>query len=57
MVKKVKVKYIGNYYKVVLEKNKTYDVLGIENGMYKINTELGENETAYFSPKEFEIID
>ena len=56
MVKKVRVKYIGNYYKVVLEKNKIYDVLDIKNGMYKLNTELGENETAYFSTEEFEIV-
>ena len=56
MVKKVKVKYIGSYYKVVLEKNKIYDVLDIKNGMYKLNTELGENETAYFSIEEFEIV-
>ena len=53
----MKVKYIGNYYKIVLEKDKIYDVIDIENGMYKINTELGDGETAFFSPKEFEIVD
>lgn len=52
-----KVKYIGTYYKVVLQKDKIYDVIDIENGMYKINTELGENETAFFPPNEFEIVD
>lgn len=53
----MRVRYTGNYYKVVLDKNKIYDVLDIKNGMYKLNTELGENETAYFSPTDFEIVD
>lgn len=51
----MKVKYIGDYYKVTLRKNKIYTVLGIENGWYKIKTEI--DETAYFPPKCFEIVE
>lgn len=51
----MKVKYIGDYYKVTLQKNKVYDVVGVDNGWYKINTELGEN--ALFPPSDFEVIE
>lgn len=51
----MKVKYIGEYYKVVLIKNKIYDVIGVEDGWYRVNTEVGE--TAIFSPKCFEIVE
>lgn len=50
----MKVKYVGDYYKVVLQKDKMYDVLGIEDGWYRINTEL--EDTAIFPPELFEII-
>lgn len=50
----MRVKYIGDYYKVSLLKNKIYDVINIEEGWYRIIDETGD---AYlFSPKEFEIV-
>ena len=49
------VKYIGDYYKVVLEKGKIYKVLRIEKSWYRINTEL--DDTALFAPEDFEIIE
>lgn len=50
----MKVKYIGDYYKVSLIKGKIYEVLGIENGWYRIVDETGED--FLFSPKDFEIV-
>lgn len=51
----MKVKYIGDYYKVTLQKDKIYEVIGIEDGWYKVKTEL--DDTALFPPAVFEIIE
>lgn len=53
----MKVRYIGDYYKVTLFKGKIYEVLSIENGWYKLLTELGDGDTAFFPPGEFEIVE
>lgn len=63
----MKVKYIGDYYKVVLCKNKVYDVLSVENGTYRIATEVDDDDNpadvaeygvgALFSANEFEIVE
>ena len=50
----MKVKYVGDYYKVSLKKGKTYSVLDEVDGMYVLNDESGE---AYGFPKDdFEIV-
>ncbi len=51
---KMKVKYIGEYYKVSLIKGKIYDVLSVEDGWYRIKDETGEDYL--FSPNDFEIV-
>lgn len=51
----MKVKYIGDYYKVSLIKGKIYCVLNIEDGWYRIIDETGEDYL--FSPDEFEIVE
>lgn len=51
----MKVKYIGDYYKIRLFKNKIYKVIGIENGWYKIKGEL--NDTGYYPPELFEVVE
>ena len=51
----MKVKYIGNYYKVSLIKGKEYEVQSIEDGWYRIIDETGED--FLFSPNEFEIVE
>ena len=48
----MEVKYIGEPL-VALEKNKIYNVIGIENGWYRIMTELEED---YLFPPELFII-
>lgn len=52
---KIKVRYIGDYYKVSLLKNKIYEVQAIENGWYRIIDETGEDYL--FSPKDFEKVE
>lgn len=52
---KVKVRYIGEYYKVSLLKGKVYDVLSIEDGWYRIVDETGEDYL--FPPGYFEIVE
>lgn len=48
------VKYVGRDDIVALDRNKTYEVLSVENGWYRIMTELDED---YLFPKEqFEIV-
>ena len=47
----MKVKYIGDYYKVRLKKNAIYEVISSENGWYKITDELGE--IGFYSPEQF----
>ena len=50
----IKVKYIGDISTVALEKGKEYDVLSVENGWYRIMTELDEDYL--FPPKLFEVV-
>ena len=47
----MKVKYIGEYYKIRLKKNAVYEVISSENGWYQIKDELGE--IGFYSPDEF----
>ena len=51
----MKVKYIGDYYKISLIKDKIYEVLSIESGWYRI---IDETEDDYlFLPTDFEVIE
>lgn len=47
----MKVKYIGEYYKVRLKKNNTYEVISSKNGWYQIKDELGE--IGFYPPDQF----
>ena len=49
------VKYIGNVDTLALEKNKTYTVMSVEKGWYRIMTELDEDYL--FPPNQFEVVD
>ena len=52
----MKVKYIGKkYLGTAFEKDKTYDVLSIEKGWYRIMTELDDDYL--FPPECFEIVE
>ncbi len=51
----MKVKYIGDYYKVVLHKGGVYEVLSIENGWYELIDDM--NDSGFFPPGIFEIIE
>lgn len=51
----MKVKYVSNYETLALEKGKVYDVMSVENGWYRIMTDLDEDYL--FPPKMFEIIE
>lgn len=51
----MKVKYIGDYYKVSLKQGKVYEVMEIERGWYRIVDETGEDYL--FPPNEFEIVE
>ena len=51
----MKVKYIGEYYKVSLIKNKVYDVISVEDGAYRIVDETEEH--FLFPANEFEIVE
>ena len=50
----MKVKYVGDTYKVSLVKGNIYDVISVEEGCYRIVDETGEDYL--FSKNEFEII-
>lgn len=50
----MKIKYIGEYYKVRLKKDAIYEVISLENGWYKIIDELGEE--GFYSPEEFKVV-
>ena len=51
----MRVKYMGDYYKVSLDKNKIYNVLTIEKDWYRIIDKTGED---YLYPsEEFEIVE
>lgn len=49
----MKVRYIGEDL-VAMKHGKTYEVLAVEKGWYRIKTELGEDYL--FPPESFEII-
>ena len=51
----MKVRYIGDYFKVAFDKQKTYEVISIEKGWFRIMTELGEDYL--FPPECFEIVE
>ena len=51
----MKVKYIGEKETLALDRDKAYDVISIENGWYRIQTELDEDYL--FPPTVFEIYD
>lgn len=51
----MKVKYIGNHDTLAFEKNKTYEVMSVEKGWYRIMTELDEDYL--FPPDLFEIVE
>lgn len=51
----MKVKYLGKTDTLALEKEKIYDVISIENGWYRIMTELDEDYL--FPPEQFIIIE
>lgn len=51
----MKVRYIDDYYKVVLIKNKVYDVIAIEDGAYRIMTEADVD--GLFASDDFEIVE
>ena len=51
----MKVKYIGNHDTLAFEKNKTYEVMSVEKGWYRIMTELDEDYL--FPPNLFEIVE
>lgn len=50
----MKVRYIGDYYKVTLVKDKIYDVIGIEEGFFRVRDEIDD---ALYSPVDFEIVE
>lgn len=51
----MKVKYIGDYYKVALIKNKIYEVISVEDKSYRIMTE--DETDGIFYKGEFEIVE
>lgn len=50
----MRVKYIGKDL-VAMEKGKIYDVISVENGWYRIKTELDEDYL--FPPESFELVE
>ena len=54
----MKVRYIGDYYQIILQKGNVYEVLGKKYGYYKLMTEIpDEVGTAYFPYTSFEIVE
>ncbi len=51
----MRVKYIGSEDTLAFERDKTYEVLSIEKGWYRIMTELDEDYL--FPPEVFEIVE
>ena len=55
-----KVRYVGDYYKVMFEKGKTYDLLGIETApfgrAYRVYSPAFEDD-GLFPPSMFEIVE
>ncbi len=54
----MKVRYIGDYYQIVLQKGNVYEVLGKKYGYYKLMTEIPDKVgTAHFPSTVFEIVE
>lgn len=51
----MKVKYLGKVDTLAFEKGKEYDVISVENGWFRIMTELDEDYL--FPPNQFEVIE
>ena len=51
----MKVKYIGAHETPAIDRDKTYEVISVEKGWYRIITELEEDYL--FPPELFEIVD
>lgn len=51
----MKAKYLGRVNTIALKKNKVYEVLSVENGWFRIMTELEEDYL--FPPEQFEVIE
>ena len=51
----MKVRYIGDYYKVYLEKGEVYDA-ELVDGMYRIYDEDDEEDYGYW-PEDFEVVE
>ncbi len=51
----MKVRYIGKKETPALNRNKTYDVLSVEKGWYRIFTEIDDDYL--FPPELFEIVE
>lgn len=51
----MKVKYIGTYDTVALDRDKLYEVISVEKSWYRIMTELDEDYL--FPPNLFEVIE
>ena len=51
----MKVKFVGDWDTLALEKGKVYDVISVEKGWYRIMTELDEDYL--FPPQLFEIVE
>ncbi|MEG1841068.1 MAG: hypothetical protein RR213_07415 [Raoultibacter sp.] len=40
----MRVRYTGNYYKVMFDKEKTYEVIAIEDGLYRVYSDEFEDD-------------
>lgn len=51
----MRVRYTGDYFKVMFDKNKTYEVIAIEDGYYRVYSDEFEDD-GLFSPDIFEVV-
>ena len=51
----MRVRFLGKFDTLALEKDKIYDVMSVEKGWYRVNTELDEDYL--FPPEQFEIVE
>lgn len=51
----MKIKYIGEKDTLAFSRDKTYDVIAVEKGWFRVNTDLDEDYI--FPPELFEIIE
>lgn len=51
----MRVKYLGKFDTLALTKGKIYSVLSVENGWYRIMTEIDDDYL--FPPEQFEIVE